>query len=372
MSPLPWLHRVALNLCYSRLSRRRPQSQPIEDSTAELLPDGRIEPAERAEQAELRQIVRDGVAGLPEKHRSVVVLYYLYGLSLQETAALLGVRLGTVKSRLHYALRALRVDLEGDRRFGGAVRGGDPRRALGRTGEVSRLPEVRSLRRLVGLRSDPCLEHRSALLALVERAPAETPGRAALDHLDRCSRCREEIAQTRLASFAVERAWSDAGSVTPSPEGWSKLKARVEGRPARRGPSASPILALALGMGITVALTLPFAPSRWSAVTIQEAAPGFVAVPAGSAPGDPVIDRSGLVQAVASDPVGEVQPISADPVSGPRRPLAAVGGIRTAVTSPNEAARRTSFAAQDPRRVAQTPRGTEASPVSAPKRLTVV
>ena len=120
VSPLPWLHRVALNLCYSRLSRRRPQSQPIEDSTADLLPDGRIEPAERAEQAELRQIVRDGVAGLPEKHRSVVVLYYLYGLSLQETAVLLDVRLGTVKSRLHYALRALKVDLEGDRRFGGA------------------------------------------------------------------------------------------------------------------------------------------------------------------------------------------------------------------------------------------------------------
>jgi RNA polymerase sigma-70 factor (ECF subfamily) len=62
--------------------------------------------------------VRDGVAGLPEKHRSVVVLYYLYGLSLQETATLLNVRLGTVKSRLHYALRALRADLEGDRRFG--------------------------------------------------------------------------------------------------------------------------------------------------------------------------------------------------------------------------------------------------------------
>ena len=44
--------------------------------------------------------------------------YYLDGLSLQETAALLDLRLGTVKSRLHYALRALRVGLEGDRRFG--------------------------------------------------------------------------------------------------------------------------------------------------------------------------------------------------------------------------------------------------------------
>jgi RNA polymerase sigma-70 factor (ECF subfamily) len=118
VSPLPWLHRVALNLCYSRLARRRPQAEPIEESSAQYLPDGAAAPAERAEQTELRQIIRDGVAGLPDKHRSVVVLYYLYGLSLQETAALLDVRLGTVKSRLHYALRALRAGLEGDRRFG--------------------------------------------------------------------------------------------------------------------------------------------------------------------------------------------------------------------------------------------------------------
>jgi RNA polymerase sigma-70 factor (sigma-E family) len=118
VSPLPWLHRVALNLCYSRLSRRRPLSEPIDDTTAHSLPDAAVAPAERAEQTELRQIIREGVAGLPEKHRSVVVLYYLYGMSLQETATLLDIRLGTVKSRLHYALRALRTGLEGDRRFG--------------------------------------------------------------------------------------------------------------------------------------------------------------------------------------------------------------------------------------------------------------
>jgi DNA-directed RNA polymerase specialized sigma24 family protein len=38
-------------------------------------------------------------------------------MSLQETASFLDVRLGTVKSRLHYALRSLRAHLEGDRRF---------------------------------------------------------------------------------------------------------------------------------------------------------------------------------------------------------------------------------------------------------------
>ncbi len=117
VSPVPWLHRVALNLCYSRLDRRRVKAEPMAEETIAHLRDGAIEPAEQAEQQELRQIVREGIAALPMKHQSVVVLYYLNGLSLQETANELDIRIGTVKSRLHYALSTLRGHLERDRRF---------------------------------------------------------------------------------------------------------------------------------------------------------------------------------------------------------------------------------------------------------------
>ncbi len=124
VSPVPWLHRVALNLCYSRLGRRRLQAGPIGAAEIATLCDRSVEPAEWAEREELRQAVRDGIAALPPKHQSVVVLYYLHGLSLQETAAALGIRLGTVKSRLHYALETLRVRLEP---------GGQPVESLGST-----------------------------------------------------------------------------------------------------------------------------------------------------------------------------------------------------------------------------------------------
>ena len=120
VSPLPWLHRVALNLCYSRLGRRRLAQEPIGDADAAAFADPMLLPSERAERQELRLIVRDGVAALTPKHQAVVVLYYLHGLSLQETAEILEVAVGTVKSRLHYALRSLRGALERDRRFGGA------------------------------------------------------------------------------------------------------------------------------------------------------------------------------------------------------------------------------------------------------------
>ena len=112
VSPVPWLHRVALNLCYSRLGRRRVQTHPIGEAELATLGDAADEPPEWAERAELRRTVRESIALLSPKHQSVVVLYYLHGLSLQETSAILGVRLGTVKSRLHYALESLRSHLE--------------------------------------------------------------------------------------------------------------------------------------------------------------------------------------------------------------------------------------------------------------------
>jgi len=120
VSPVPWLYRVALNLCYSRLARRRLAEEPIGDTTAELR-DHTPEPADLIEREELRRSVRRGVAALPEKHQLVIVLYYLHGLSLQETASTLGIRLGTTKSRIHYALHALREHLGSERPVGRAA-----------------------------------------------------------------------------------------------------------------------------------------------------------------------------------------------------------------------------------------------------------
>ena len=130
VSPLPWLHRVALNLCYSRLGRQRLNAGPIGEFEEATLRDGAAGPPEAVEREELRQSVRDGIAALPPKHRSVVVLYYLHGLTLQETAGVLGIRLGTVKSRLHYALDALRTNLAAESGAAGATAVGGSRADL--------------------------------------------------------------------------------------------------------------------------------------------------------------------------------------------------------------------------------------------------
>ena len=57
-------------------------------------------------------IVADALARLTAEHRQVVVLCYFRGLTVAQAARVLGVAEGTVKSRTHYALRALRLALE--------------------------------------------------------------------------------------------------------------------------------------------------------------------------------------------------------------------------------------------------------------------
>jgi RNA polymerase sigma-70 factor (ECF subfamily) len=57
-------------------------------------------------------LVAEALGELSERHREVLVLCYFQGYSVADAAALLGVAEGTVKSRTHYALRALRLVLE--------------------------------------------------------------------------------------------------------------------------------------------------------------------------------------------------------------------------------------------------------------------
>ena len=75
-SPLPWLHRVALNFSYTRVGRRRLPWEPISEAVARLVRDRETGPADSAEREELRAIVRDGIAALPpeasRRHRPLL------------------------------------------------------------------------------------------------------------------------------------------------------------------------------------------------------------------------------------------------------------------------------------------------------------
>jgi len=117
----PWLHRIALNLSYNWASRNRKWPLALDLWVDRLLPGSADSPERAAEAVELKQIVREAVAALSFKQRAVIVLFYSQGFALPEISYILDCPVGTVKSRLHYACKALRRKLKEDGRLAGEV-----------------------------------------------------------------------------------------------------------------------------------------------------------------------------------------------------------------------------------------------------------
>jgi len=97
-----WFDRIVVNACRQR--RRGPQVRTLSMPASHEVPqpDGASDRAER-------EALRRALDRLTPEHRAVVVLRHLEGHSISEIALRTGEREGTVKSRLHYALQAVRA-----------------------------------------------------------------------------------------------------------------------------------------------------------------------------------------------------------------------------------------------------------------------
>ena len=113
----PWLLRIVANETHNlhRSSRRRRLREREVDQFVENFPAVRdTDPAERAISRERQELLRRELLRLPAPQRLVVICRYLLDLDETETAAVLGIAKGTVKSRTHRALGRLRTELAND------------------------------------------------------------------------------------------------------------------------------------------------------------------------------------------------------------------------------------------------------------------
>lgn len=105
-SPRAWLFTVAKRIVIDEWRTARNRREQVTDVVPE-----RPAPDE-TERAVDHQLVVEAMRTLSADHRAVLHECYFRGSSVNEAALALGIPAGTVKSRTHYALRALRLALE--------------------------------------------------------------------------------------------------------------------------------------------------------------------------------------------------------------------------------------------------------------------
>jgi RNA polymerase sigma-70 factor (ECF subfamily) len=121
-----WLYRIATHICLDRLRQRaRHATVGGEDGSGRLesAASGTPSVLQVAEQKEMSACVQQYLDQLPDDYRAVILLHDLHSLTAGQIADLLGVRVGTIKIRLHRARRKLRGALEAGCAFSQDERG---------------------------------------------------------------------------------------------------------------------------------------------------------------------------------------------------------------------------------------------------------
>lgn len=120
-----WIYRIATNLCYDEFRKRRSSpttslntsftiqtNEKGDEETFELyeqLPDDSILPPDvEIEKEEQRERLRSAIESLSEKHRAVILMHVYKGMDYAEIAEQLECSVGTIKSRMHYAIKSLK------------------------------------------------------------------------------------------------------------------------------------------------------------------------------------------------------------------------------------------------------------------------
>ncbi len=115
-----WLYRIAYNRVidhYRKEGRKRHVEYddtyvPSDEESIRTSPSSYFQPGRELDRKELGRVINNAIQSLPEQQRAVIVLREVEGLSYDEISASLGIRRGTVMSRLHYARQRLQEILK--------------------------------------------------------------------------------------------------------------------------------------------------------------------------------------------------------------------------------------------------------------------
>ena len=106
----PWLYRLLVRCCYEEARRGRGWDQHVQQVQIDPGDDSRDFTAQVAD----RDVIDRAFRGLSAEHRAVMVLHHYADMTLAQVADIAGIPVGTVKSRLNHASRAMRLAIEAD------------------------------------------------------------------------------------------------------------------------------------------------------------------------------------------------------------------------------------------------------------------
>jgi RNA polymerase sigma-70 factor, ECF subfamily len=104
-----WLHRLTVHACLDLLRRRRRRAVEVELTTLDAPASGDL-----SRDLADRELLDRALAKLDPEWRAIVVMHFLLGMPLPEVAGVLGIPIGTAKSRLHRALALMRPMVTGE------------------------------------------------------------------------------------------------------------------------------------------------------------------------------------------------------------------------------------------------------------------
>ena len=120
-----WLHRITINQCVNRKRRKQVAILSVEEARNDGFDLTAMSSSELPEELLMNRLeyerTMEAINSLDGKHRPVLILRHFSDLSYDEIAQVLGIPLGTVKSRLNQAVRSLRGELEREKREQGGA-----------------------------------------------------------------------------------------------------------------------------------------------------------------------------------------------------------------------------------------------------------
>lgn len=114
-SPWGWINTITVNACKDQLKKNKKNAVVCNDDEIDIIsnvPDQRAEAGKSVEQIERQKMIMNSIEKLSKKHKEVIIYYDIHDFSYEEIALKINKPVGTVKSRLFTARKALYEDLK--------------------------------------------------------------------------------------------------------------------------------------------------------------------------------------------------------------------------------------------------------------------